>query len=160
MCEAIRYNEKGIAAQRGYCWNGWNKERKSKNTFANLQTIFRFGMTSLSGQTRTSDEIRNGPATMWVSEGLVKFHNRTGNITPWHGSFNEEPEGEPMIVVLKFDYEGRPGWANRKTAMLYKVHKVGEKEWRGYDYMGRSISLTLLRGMELCRTCRRWHIRD
>ena len=25
LCEAIRYNEKGIVAQRGYCRNCWNR---------------------------------------------------------------------------------------------------------------------------------------
>ena len=102
-----------------------------------------------------NDDIRNGQATMWVSDGRVKFHNRRGNITPWHGHFNEESEGGP--IVLKFDYEGRPNLANRKTAMLYKVC---EREWRGCDYMGRRISLTLLQEMDFCRTCQCWHIRD
>ena len=96
-------------------------------------------------------DIKNGEAMMWECDEKVRFHSRSGTVTDWHGNFREESDG---TIIIKFDYAGR---ALRKTTML---SRVGDMQWRGYDYMQRRISLTLSEVLDYCDTCQCWHMRD
>ena len=87
--------------------------------------------------TETYDGVSHRTNVLWLQEpdNTVSWQGRWSTPTQWHGSFVQEGD----LLIIMFDCQGR---TDRLKSVSLLPTEPGQ--WRGVDYAGRRITLTLL----------------
>ena len=88
--------------------------------------------------------------TVWVSPDLRISYQSQWEVSPWHGSFEEDDHADRLL--LKFHYEG-----NEQKMKSAVAIKTGDGVWDGFDGNFRRITIRYKTNMRWCLSCKAWH---